>query len=71
MGFVNGRAKDDETKKQAIARILDVWKHNPELRLGQLIYGATRLSGVDIFNSGRLRTLVWRGRRPFSGDSSK
>jgi hypothetical protein len=48
MGFVNGRAKDDETKKQAIVRILDVWKRNPELRLGQLIYLAT--NGEDIFD---------------------
>ena len=48
MGFVNGRAKDDETKKQAITRILDVWKRNPAMRLGQLIYVAT--NGEDIFD---------------------
>jgi hypothetical protein len=48
VSYVNGRAKDDETKKQAIARILDVWKRNPELRLGQLIYLAA--NNEDIFD---------------------
>jgi hypothetical protein len=38
---VEGRAQTDEQKKQVMDRLLDAWKRNPKLRLGQLIYCVT------------------------------
>jgi hypothetical protein len=35
-----GRAVTDEQKTQLMARLLDAWKLQPKLRLGQLLYCA-------------------------------
>jgi hypothetical protein len=35
---IKGRANTEAQKRQIMARLLDVWLRNPELRLGQLLY---------------------------------
>jgi hypothetical protein len=47
-----GRAIDDSQKQEILERLLEVWKANPFLRLGQLIgnvYHSTDRGGVSLY----------------------
>lgn len=47
-----GRAVDDSQKQEVMERLLEVWKANPFLRLGQLIgnvYHSTDQGGVSLY----------------------
>jgi hypothetical protein len=46
------RAIDDSQKQEILERLLEVWKANPSLRLGQLIgnvYHSTDRGGVNLY----------------------
>jgi hypothetical protein len=45
-----GRANTDEQKTQLMDRLLDAWKKQPKLRLGQLLVCAAHPPDSDIFN---------------------
>ena len=40
----------DEAKEQVTARLLEGWKRNPKLRLGQLLYCVLNGDGDALFN---------------------
>lgn len=51
-GHLVGRAIDDNQKQELLERLLEVWKANPFLRLGQLIgnvYHSTDRGGVSLY----------------------
>ena len=62
--FLDSEPRDPERIDRILGLIAEIWRTSPELRLGQLLLNATRLTDPRIYNleDDRLETALreWR-----------